>query len=136
MSGYTAPMAMASDYAPCEAAASTTAGVHVLATVASTTRIKIPANWFDKYVTFQAQGLDVFLAFGGSGVTVSLTSVSTVSSEEMTSLATNAYLLPAGQERNFRFQRAAAQEGVTHFAHISTGTSGFLRMIETTGEGL
>lgn len=131
---YTAAMAMAADYTPCEAAASTVAGVHVLATVASTTRIQIPANWFDKFVTFQAQGLDVFLAFGGSGVTVSLTSVSTVSSEVMTSVATNAYMIPAGQERNFRFQRSAATEGCTHFAHISSGTTGFLRMIETTGE--
>lgn len=118
-----------------------TGPAHAVATVASSTRLAIPDAWDDRFVDFCAEGLDVWVRFGGSTVAVSKTAVSTVAAEAMTEDATTAHLhIPAGTSKPvlIRKNKAMTCTGTpnqTHLAHISTGTTGYLRMVLSTGPG-
>ena len=100
------------------------------ATVTSSERIAIPSSMSKRFVTFQAQTSAVFIAFGTGSITASASATASLSSEVPTAAATSTILIAAGTEKTFRIPSS-----VTHFAHISADTSGFLRFFNSTGPG-
>ena len=118
-----------------------TGPAHALATVATTTRIAIPDDWDNRFVDFSAEGLDVWIRFGDGGVEVDKADVSTVAAEALTEVDDTPHLhIPAGTTKPVLIRKGAAMTAVgettqTHFAHISTGTTGYLRMVLSTGPG-
>lgn len=102
---------------------------HVLATVttANGQLIALPDAMIGKFCVFAAETLDVWIRFGTSnGVQVDRTSTAADAVDGSGVLTPNAkaphLYIPAGQERQLRLQGAW-----THFAHISSGTTGLLR---------
>ncbi len=116
---------------------------HALATVttANGQRIEIPDGWDNKFVDFCAEGLDVWIRFGDGGVQVDRTAVSTVSTEALTENAKAPHLhIPAGTTKSVLIRKgqamtASGEATQTHFAHISSGTTGYLRPVPSTGPG-
>ena len=116
--------------------------MYVLATVSSSQAIQLPSAFKNKYATFVAEGLDVFIRFGTATLTASSTAVSTVTSN-VPAVATNGtYLIPAGTERHFDMRNVIGTDPISAggsnsdiwFAHISSGTSGFLRFFPSEGD--
>lgn len=117
---------------------------HALATVttANGQLVAIPSAWDNQYVDFTAEGVDVWIRFGDSGVQVDRTGVTTMSGAALqTENAKAAHLyIPAGTTRSVLIRKdatmtASGETTLTHFAHISTATSGYLRMTVSTGNG-
>lgn len=102
--------------------------VYVRATVASQERIQIPDEWRGGWVTFTAEGEDVYIVFGDSTVAALETSTSTLTGDDLDTPDVDACeFVPKGTSLHVDLRNIA--EGVTHFSHISvTGGGGYLRM--------
>lgn len=115
------------------------------ATVTSAEVVVIPDAWHGRVVDFCAEGSDVWIRFGDSGVSVNRTATGGASSPvvlaENASPGTTPHLhIPAGTTRPVFIRKgatmtAAGEVTQTHFAHISANTTGFLRMTDSTGNG-
>lgn len=103
--------------------------VFVRTTVTSSERLSLVAL-AKKFVTFQAETSDVYVAFGTGSVSASASATSTVSSEVASAASGGTVHIKAGTERTFRIPSA-----VTHCAHISADTSGKFRFFDSTGPG-
>lgn len=108
-------------------------GFHCRATVTSSERWAIPSAWRGHYVTFQAEGVAVFLLFGGASVAASASAVSTLSTEVLTAVATASLLIPANGERHIYVPTTGEAAAITHLAHIAAATTGFLRAYRSSG---
>lgn len=103
---------------------STMDGVTRLPTVASSAMYLIPDKWKNRYVTFQAIGLDVQIQFGESAsVSVTKDQTSSVTTNVITDSAAAGYTILAGTVRELFIPR---HDSITGFAMVSSGTTGFL----------
>lgn len=98
--------------------------VYTFATATSSQSYIIPDEWKGTYVTFQADGEDIDIVFGGDSVSATLNQIGSVTSNVMTPNAASGIKIPAGQHRAFVVPNRL---DVTRFAVISGGTSGFWR---------
>ena len=115
----------------------------VLASTAASRKLKFPASWRKSLVTIQAEGLDEWICFGGSGVAAAPTTGLTTLTTEAPSAhaAGTCYHIPAGQERTFDMSLIKCDNpGNTNDNHavrmalISTGTTGYIRVMRASGE--
>jgi hypothetical protein len=86
--------------------------------VASTTAVALPAGWAGKVVKAFALGVNVYLRFGVSDVTVSITT------NGVPAAAGPHVCLAAGASDTFEIPA-----GATHFAHIASATGGEIFLI-------
>lgn len=114
----------------------------VLASTAASRRLKFPASWRKSVITIQAQGLDQWVTFGGTGVTAVPTAVTTLTSEAPSAHASGlCWHIPAGQERSFDLSLIKMDNGgntndnhALRMALISTDTTGYIRIQRASGQ--
>lgn len=103
-------------------------------TTANGQLIQLPSDMGpeDGHQVFAAEGLDIWIRFGDVNVQVDRTQVSSLTGDDITTDGAKVphLYIPAGQERQPKIPA-----GATHFAHISTGTTGFLRFGPAQGQG-
>lgn len=111
-------------------------------TTANGELLAIPDAWDNRFVDFHAEGVDVWIRFGDSGVQIDRTAVSTIDgSGVLTDVAKVAHLhILAGTTcpvlvRKGATMAATGEATQTHLAHISIATTGYLRMVLSTGPG-
>ncbi len=104
--------------------------VYARATVTSSERLTLPADCIGKYVSFEAEGQDIWIVFGAGALTASKTAVSSLGGTTPAAATNGTWLIPAGQTRRWRIPT----KGVTDLAHISGATTGFLRIYPSTGK--
>ena len=100
-------------------------GVFRIATSATVQRFKIPLKWRGRFWKIRAVGLDIQYLFGDSTVSCDLNRVSTVASEEITTVIDSGATLPAGQVVDVYIPK---HPSLTHFAVDSSGTSGYIEI--------
>ncbi len=100
-------------------------GVFRIATSASSQRFNIPMKWVGRWWSITAIGLDIQLLFGGSSAEVALDEPSTVSSENITLVATTGITIAAGETKQIYVPKSSS---ITDFAFISSGTSGYVEI--------
>lgn len=113
----------------------------VLDSATSSARLKLPASWRTSIITVQADGVDVYVAFGGTSITASQTAVTTLSSEAPSAHAAGvSYKIPNGQERNFDMTLIgcdnpgnANQLHAVRMAHIESAAGGWVRVYRSSG---
>jgi hypothetical protein len=102
-------------------------------TVVTAERIALPASMRNKYCTFIAETVDVWIRFGDGTVVVDEAATSGLTNEVPSEDGGEPHLyIPAGTQQSIRLDFEA---GWTHFSHISTATSGLLRFGSSTGVG-
>jgi len=99
---------------------------------ASSVRYLIPARWRGKIVTFQADGQDFYIGFGGDTVAASKTQKSSIAANAITFAAGSSAVVPSGQERPFH---VPVDPAVTSFAIIAASASGQWRAYMSVGKG-
>lgn len=103
-------------------------------TTANGERVALPADCLPGagHIEFFAQTTDVFIRFGDATVEVDATQASTLSGGAITVPGAKVphLFIPANTSSSPKIPA-----GVTHFAHISPGTGGFLRFVNATGKG-
>lgn len=88
--------------------------VTVTAATTSSVAIPIPSTWRGRYVTFEADGGDAYILFGGSGV---------VADPTQTSGNNQCMKLPADQSRALRIPTTAEDSAITYFiVRTASGT--------------
>lgn len=114
---------------------------HARTTVTTSERIALPAAWNNMFVDFTAVGQDVYIRFGDSGVEVDIADRSTLAAEVLTEVDDTPHLVIfAGTTRPVLIRVGATMTALgevtqTHLAHISSATTGVLRMVPSTGPG-
>lgn len=114
--------------------------VIVLDSTAASARLRFPKSWRHSIVTIQADGVDVYLNWGGTGASAVIAAVTTLSSEAPASHATGCSVkVPNGQERNYDLDLIEADFPGTaddplanvRLAHIENATGGWIRITRT-----
>jgi len=114
---------------------------HARTTVTTTERLAIPDEWDNRFVDFTAETVDVYIRFGDSGVEVDRADRSSVAAEVMTGVDDTPHIVVfAGTTKSVLIRKnqtmtATGETTQTHLAHISTATTGVLRMVPSTGPG-
>lgn len=114
---------------------------HARTTVTTSERLEIPDAWDNRFVDFTAETVDVYIRFGDGGVEVDRADRSTVSTEVLTGVDDTPHLVVfAGTTKAVLIRKGATMTATgeatqTHFAHISSATTGVLRMVPSTGPG-
>jgi hypothetical protein len=93
--------------------------VYSRVTAATSTRYEVPAAWRGNWVRIHVKGEAVQVLFGGSGVSVTMNEVSSLSSEALTPSVATGEEIPADSYKDFR-----VSDTDTHFAVVAAGTSG------------
>jgi hypothetical protein len=102
-----------------------TYGIFYIATTNGNQRFNIPLKWKNRWWTVEAFTLDIYFAFGDSTASLTAAAVSTVSSENITLLATTGLRIAAGTSKQFF---VPADSTITDFCVASTGTTGFVQV--------
>lgn len=90
----------------------------------------IPASLIGKLVRFHADGIAIYILFGAADtVQAVIAQASGGAAPVLTAHANSAIKIEAGTYQDFRIPAA----GVSHFSHISTATTGYLRVSDVTG---
>lgn len=113
----------------------------VLASSASSSRVKLPASWRRSIITIQAEGVDLWVCFGGTSASAVKTAVTTLTSEAPSAQAAGlCQYIPAGQQRDFDLSLIVAKNPGntsdivnTRLAWIASATGGYVRIIRSSG---
>lgn len=107
--------------------------VAVFATTAASAPKMIPLTWRTGYLTVEADGDYVYIAFGPSTVAVDETAVTTfdAAGAEPTFQGDECSKVESGQTRDFDLRNLPTW--ATHFALKSSGTTGYVRLTRSSG---
>lgn len=110
----------------------------VLASSASTQKLKLPNSWYRSYLTLQADGVDFWVVFSASSsADVASNAATTVASEEFTTFeGSEGYKIASGTSENFDLGMLLWEfedSKEVYMAVIASATGGYLRILRSSG---